>query len=1524
MKNMCKYAVAFILWIVSSSCLFAQSIVINELMASNKDAVFDADYHQSGDWIELFNSGLTNVPLDGYYLTDDPSNLQKWRISNTTIAANQYLLVWADGYDAIAQSLHANFKLSASGEWVALVNPGGAIVDSLGFGRQFIDISYGREAAHLFNIGFLKQATPKAANQGSVITSSEQCPMPTVQPESGYFQSGVSVNMAPPTGDAVVHYTLDGSPPTPSSPVFTSPLTLNATTVFRARCFSDSKLPSDVATRSYLVGYHSTLPVVSLASMPRNLWDSEDGIYVNHNILTRKEWERAGVMQVILPDGQTAFNTNCNYRLFGRTAIYLPEKSFGIFPDAAVDYQIFPHNDVSSYKSFVLRSASDDWDNMMFSDAIEQLMFKRSMGLDSQAYQPAVLFINGDYFGIHNFREKYNENYFKSHHGIGKDSLDLVYVEYRSNLIEPTVGSDQDFRDLMDFADHNDLSTAANYDYFTSVVDIDNYIKYVVAECYVANVSWEHNVRVWRSTQLDNKWRWVLFDLDRGMLDDGSNTFGSMVSKEPFLKTLINNPDFKQKLREEFLYHLNTTFQPNEVIALVDSAADLIRDEMPAHIERWKDQCANNACGISSMAFWEGELERRRNFARNRPAILLQQISSRLDLNNTVEMSVRIAPAGGGIVMLDDNKVIDDSFAGIFAAGDQRRLSARPSEGYAFSGWYKAAFNQTKLVPRGSVWSYWDEKASPGSDWKGPSFDDSAWKSGPAQLGYGDGDEATVISYGGDEQNKNITYWFRRYFTVSNLAGIDSVGIELLRDDGAIVYINGQEVVRSNMPAGAVDENTTSADVTNNENDFRHFEIDKSVLQNGDNIVAVEVHQTTRTSSDVSFDLELTAGTSSGSQLLSTAADFAVTPQQDLSLLAQFNLDAAHNLPTVINAEMTLTAAGSPFIAEEDVTVQSGAVLTLEPGARLLMAPGASIVVHGGMNALGTADAPVLIEPLSANGRWGGLSFASAQDTIRFAYVTIRGATTPGAQSWQTAAVSAENADIRFDHVRIVNVNDPFALHTGSIIMNGCELDGTQANDDICHVTQGYAVIENCILYGDAEVDFDVADNSIIRGNLITIQSTNSNQDAFDIGTGSKNILIEGNRVMNAPDKGASIGEGSTAVIRRNVFINCGSGVGIKDNSYADVINNTFYRTAVGIHLYEKNAGRGGGSAIATNNIFANSKESDTHIDDKSNIVITYSLSNTSELFGINNLFAEPLFVDVDNLDLHLAKGSPAIDAGDPASPKDPDGSRADIGAFYYNATEKVFNVALNEICSNNTSLVADPAGEFEDWIELYNPDPEPFDLSGLYLTDDLSNPAKWRIPGADAQLTTILSKNVLLIWLDNDLDQEGLHAPFKLNAAGEEVGLYYIAAGDTVQIDMLKFDVIGQDKSIARFPDGSGAWVVAEKPSPGQLNGNTQTAVEIEQTPTEFALLQNYPNPFNPQTTIGFDVPEAAHVRLEIYDLLGRRVKLLKEGVVAAGRHRVVWDATNDANMSVSAGLYFYSIHAANFHAVKKLLLVK
>ena len=161
------------------------------------------------------------------------------------------------------------------------------------------------------------------------------------------------------------------------------------------------------------------------------------------------------------------------------------------------------------------------------------------------------------------------------------------------------------------------------------------------------------------------------------------------------------------------------------------------------------------------------------------------------------------------------------------------------------------------LIATGAVWRYLDDGSDQSNAWHGLSFDDSAWRSGPAQLGYGDGDEATVVSFGPDSTNKFITTYFRRAFFVADPSVFVSLTLDLLRDDGAVIYLNGIEVHRNSMPSGPIDYRTLAFNGSGAESTFLRIILPPAALATGTNIIAVEIHQDSPTSSDISFDLQL-------------------------------------------------------------------------------------------------------------------------------------------------------------------------------------------------------------------------------------------------------------------------------------------------------------------------------------------------------------------------------------------------------------------------------------------------------------------------------------------------------------------------------------------------------------------------------------------------------------------------------------------------------------------------------------------
>jgi hypothetical protein len=193
-------------------------------------------------------------------------------------------------------------------------------------------------------------------------------------------------------------------------------------------------------------------------------------------------------------------------------------------------------------------------------------------------------------------------------------------------------------------------------------------------------------------------------------------------------------------------------------------------------------------------------------------------------------------------------------------SGFSNPLSVSPSrDGADFYALRATSQNTIPLVAGGSTWKFWDKGGSLPISWRTVSYSDAAWGSGAGPLGYGGDNEKTVIKYGPDSNNKFITSYFRKTFTLANKQSIAGLTMSLRRDDGAVVYLNNREVYRSNLPAGTISSTTlaTSAVGGGDETTYFDAEIDPSILVNGSNILAVEIHQSSGNSSDAGFDLKL-------------------------------------------------------------------------------------------------------------------------------------------------------------------------------------------------------------------------------------------------------------------------------------------------------------------------------------------------------------------------------------------------------------------------------------------------------------------------------------------------------------------------------------------------------------------------------------------------------------------------------------------------------------------------------------------
>lgn len=241
----------------------------------------------------------------------------------------------------------------------------------------------------------------------------------------------------------------------------------------------------------------------------------------------------------------------------------------------------------------------------------------------------------------------------------------------------------------------------------------------------------------------------------------------------------------------------------------------------------------------------------------------------------------------------------------------------------------------------------------------------------------------------------------------------------------------------------------------------------------------------------------------------------------------------------------------------------------------------------------------------------------------------------------------------------------------------------------------------------------------------------------------------------------------------------------------------------------------------------------------------------------------------------------------------------------------------INEFMADNMAAFADPSGEYDDWLEIYNSGPTDLDLSGLYLTDDPTNLTKWMFPLGGVMLD---SEGHLLLWCDEDQEQPDLHTNFKLSRGGEFIALVD-TDGETI-IDAINFGPQDRDVSYGRYPDGGSDWTFFENPTPGTTNMTTQL-IETPSIPETF-YLNNYPNPFNAETIIRFKVPESNGFTLSVVNIQGQHVRELIQGGHLVGEISITWDGRDDVGNMLSAGIYFVKLEQAYNIFTHKILLLK
>ena len=752
----------FIICLFTGLLFFTQisnshSQVLNEIMASNASTIADEDGDYE-DWIEIFNPESSTVNLDGYGLSDDYGNPFRWVFPNVNIPAGGYLLIWASGKDRNnpQSELHTNFSISSAGEEVLLTHPSGVRIDEIAPLPIPTDISYGRQPDGSDSWYFFDEPTPGNSNssQGYMgITT-----MPEFSHTSGSYNQEFDLEISSTMENVHIYYTLDGSRPTASSNLYTGTITISSlegtpndisliptnnnpdpgppyyegwqppagevfkVNVVRAIAVKENYLSGPVSTHSFLVdelgAERYSLPVFFLNTDRENFFDPEIGIYIpgNHNNMFQRgrEWERPMHLELLENNGNQAFAGDMGVRIHGGTTRSRPRKSLRIYSrndygDSWINYQLFPEKPIHQYKRFLLRNSGNDWDQAVFRDGFMQYL-ARDLNVETQYYRPAILFLNGEYWGIHNIRDRYDQHYIFSHYGLQEH--EMTVVQNNSVFAYGNADGVQHYNSMRSFINNNNMASQDNFEHVQTLMDTQSFIDEQITGIFIMNTDWPgNNVNYFRRlvdydphapAGMDGRWRWHILDTDFGFwldffyvpgVDQGAahNTLafateanGPNWPNPPWstflLRNLLNNEGFKNDFINRFADLMNTTFKSDNVVAVLDSIETALEPEMQEHINRWRRPVDINE--------WHDNVQRMRTFAQQRPSYIRIHIRDHFNLSGIYNLLLSVNDAQMGQIKVNTiTPDVSQGWDGIYFRGIPIKLTAIPEPGYRFSHW---------------------------------------------------------------------------------------------------------------------------------------------------------------------------------------------------------------------------------------------------------------------------------------------------------------------------------------------------------------------------------------------------------------------------------------------------------------------------------------------------------------------------------------------------------------------------------------------------------------------------------------------------------------------------------------------------------------------------------------------------------------------------------------------------------------------------------------------------------------------
>ena len=630
--------------------------------------------------------------------------------------------------------LHASFQLNASGESVQLSAPDGTVVDQVTFGRLPRNVAYGRQPDASGPWKLFAQPTPGRSN--TTPGADELLPPVQFGTPGGFYSNTVqlTLDLTDPHPGAVIRYTLDGSDPVETSPPYTAPLSLGSRAgasgvlaqiptaggwqppsgpVFlgwtvRARAFKTGALDAGITTHSYFITPRArtrySVPVVAITTPKANLFDPAIGIYVPGNTGANfsqrgPDWERPAFVELFETNGTRAIAQEIKLSIHGNTSQGFPIKGLDLDAAGSVgrrpfQYRFFPNRNRTEFNNVLLRpSGQDSYLAFQRDEFMQDLM--SDTGAESQASRLAVVFLNGEYWGLHYLKEKEDNQFIQFYSGLNADGFD-----YLEGYAAAKGGDTAAWESLQQWLATHQPADAETYAEVQRRVDVPNYIDFKAAEIFTYR--WDiGNHRFWRPHTTDGRFRWLQYDNDVGwggfwavapawnfdMLRADLETTGSLNGHNTetttfLLRKLMENADFQRDFINRFCDLMNSVNLPANTLARINHFSQALEPEMNEHTLRWR--------APTTLADWRNQVQYLRDFANRRPTPMRQHLRTRFKLGTDIQVQAAVAGTGRGNLRVN-TLPIDASptapWRGVYFQDHPLTFTAEPAAGHRFVRW---------------------------------------------------------------------------------------------------------------------------------------------------------------------------------------------------------------------------------------------------------------------------------------------------------------------------------------------------------------------------------------------------------------------------------------------------------------------------------------------------------------------------------------------------------------------------------------------------------------------------------------------------------------------------------------------------------------------------------------------------------------------------------------------------------------------------------------------------------------------